>query len=204
MKSLLIAIKPKWCAKIMNGDKTIEIRKQFPKDYVGWVYIYCTKGELLQRHWQKVDRIGKFITYGRKVKEKDYDSPHTLNGKVVAKFTLNKVEEIPARRFSVYTYPYTETLDDYELLTKSCLTTKELDDYLGYDKNGYAIHISNLKIFDKPKELSEFKIKRKINECSGCKYLDTNTYDHCIKCEETKPLTKAPQNMIYIEVENNE
>ena len=27
MKAIMIAIKPKWCAKIMNGDKTIEVRK---------------------------------------------------------------------------------------------------------------------------------------------------------------------------------
>ena len=44
--------------------------------------------------------------------------------------------------------------------------------------------------------------ERKINECSGCKYLDTNTYEHCIKCEETKPLTKAPQSWQFIEGED--
>ena len=45
MKAILISIKPYWVAKILNGEKTIEIRKRFPKDYVGWVYIYCTKGK---------------------------------------------------------------------------------------------------------------------------------------------------------------
>ena len=43
MKAILMSIKPKYVAKILNGEKTIEIRKKFPKDYVGWVYIYCTK-----------------------------------------------------------------------------------------------------------------------------------------------------------------
>ena len=42
-KSILMSVQPKWVAKILNGEKTIEIRKRFPKDYVGWVYIYCTK-----------------------------------------------------------------------------------------------------------------------------------------------------------------
>ena len=44
-KSILMSIKPQYVAKILNGEKTIEIRKRFPKDYVGWVYIYCTKGK---------------------------------------------------------------------------------------------------------------------------------------------------------------
>ena len=42
------------------------------------------------------------------------------------------------------------------IIVKSCLKVQELKDYLGY-KNGYGWHISNLKIYDKPKELSEFE-----------------------------------------------
>lgn len=41
-KAILLSIRPEWVAKILNGEKTIEVRKQFPKDYRGWVYIYCT------------------------------------------------------------------------------------------------------------------------------------------------------------------
>ena len=44
MKSILISIKPKWVAKILNGEKTIEMRKTMPKsDLPIDVYIYCTK-----------------------------------------------------------------------------------------------------------------------------------------------------------------
>ena len=43
MKSILLSIKPEWLCKILNGEKTIEVRKKFPKDYVGWVYLYCSK-----------------------------------------------------------------------------------------------------------------------------------------------------------------
>lgn len=43
-KEILSSIKPEWVEKILSGKKTIEIRKQFPKDCVGWVYIYCSKG----------------------------------------------------------------------------------------------------------------------------------------------------------------
>ena len=184
MKSILLSIRPEWVAKILNGDKTIEVRKLFPKKYVGWVYIYCTKGELLQRHWQKVDGIGKFITYGRKTKEKDYDSPHTLNGKVVARFYCDNVEEIKYKIGCPFPY-----LDFESELPKTCLTDEELEDYLftkkGY-QNGYAIHISKLEIFDKPKELIEFYRKYDQHDYSPVYYM---------------PITKAPQNYLYIEGE---
>ena len=38
-----MSINPYWVAKILNGEKTVEVRRKFPKDYRGWVYIYCTK-----------------------------------------------------------------------------------------------------------------------------------------------------------------
>lgn len=43
-KAILMSIKPSWCDKIANGDKTIEIRKTKPKLETPFkVYIYCTK-----------------------------------------------------------------------------------------------------------------------------------------------------------------
>lgn len=208
-KAILISINPKWCAKIMNGEKTIEVRKnkalasaiQKLIDENGYadIYVYCSK-----------DKKGYLTEYcGKETNEHlywsfDLGKANGLNGKVLFKFRCYKVEEIVLNKNHFVNEQYsTDELDYEELLKQSCLTYKELDDYLQCEI-GYAIHISDLKIFDKPKELSELKVKRKINECSGCKYLDTNTYEHCIKCEETRLLTKAPQNMIYIEVENNE
>ena len=179
MKSILLSIKPEWVEKILNGEKTIEVRKQFPKDYVGWVYIYCKKGELLQRHWQKVDGIGKFITYGRKAKDKDYDSPHTLNSKVVARFYCDKVEEITTEKWS--------PSKEQDLLKASCLTENQLFDYCNLEsrKPFYAIHISKLEIFDRPKYLTEY-YKTYIETEKGIYY---------------QVLTKAPQNYCYIEGE---
>ena len=179
MKSILLSIKPQWVEKILNGEKTIEVRKRFPKDYVGWVYIYCTKSELLQRHWQKVDGIGKFITYGRKTKDKDYDSPHTLNGKVVARFWCDKVEEITTEKWS--------PSKEQDLLKASCLTENQLFDYCNLEsgKPFYAIHISKLEIFDEPKYLTEY-YKTYIETEKGIYY---------------QVLTKAPQNLCYVEGE---
>ena len=185
MKSLLIAIKPIWCAKIMNGEKTVEVRKnkalasaiQKLIDENGYadIYVYCSKGK---------ERLVNLID------DSFYCGASTrLNGKVVLKFRCYKVEEIVLNKNHFVNEQYsTDKLDYEELLEQSCLTYKELDDYLQCE-SGYAIHISNLEIFDKPKELNEFKMPRKlIGYGMSCNYYSV------------KPLTKVPQNFCYIEV----
>ena len=171
MKAILISIKPKWVAKILNGEKTIEIRKTYPKcDLPIYVYIYCTKdkkGIFKERH------SGYTLLNQNKWIQSE------LNGKVVAKFTLNKVEEIKHK-------VHWEDFDSYYMLgnmvyddEETCVSEEELSEYLK-DNTGYAWHISNLIIFDKPKELSEFR---------------QYGYEWFI------PVEKAPQSMCYIEVE---
>ena len=83
MKAILISIKPKYVAKILNGEKTIEIRKTMPKcDLPIDVYIYCKKEEYPEiTLYSQENEFGGYME-------------HTGNGKVVAKFTLNKTEEI--------------------------------------------------------------------------------------------------------------
>ena len=42
-KAVMLSIRPKWCEKIVNGEKTIEIRKTRPKLQTPFkCYIYCT------------------------------------------------------------------------------------------------------------------------------------------------------------------
>ena len=169
-KAILISIKPKWVAKILNGKKTFEIRKRFPKDYVGWVYIYCTK----DKKYANLINRGGFLT-----------------GMVVARFWCDKVENIQC----IWSYAAgncyePETFYEHDLLEKSCLTYSELNEYLN-GKNGYAIHITKLEIFDKPKEIGEFNTKH-YPQFAG---LVKNTIHY-----ELQPLTKAPQSWCYIEV----
>ena len=47
MKAIMMSIRPRHVRDILNGDKIKEIRKRFPSDYRGWVYIYVTKGKEL-------------------------------------------------------------------------------------------------------------------------------------------------------------
>ena len=178
MKSILISTRPQWVAKILNGEKTIEVRKRFPTNYVGWVYIYCTK----DKKYANLINRGGFLT-----------------GMVVARFWCDKVEEI------VYSEEdcewKTKSLCFEELLNKS-LTHDYLLEYLG-DNGGYAIHITKLEIFDKPKNISEFEHLVKYT-CNTCPYFTIsngivgNTMYSI--CEELKPLTCAPQSYCYIEI----
>lgn len=169
MKSILLSIKPEWVAKILNGEKTIEVRKKFPKDYVGWVYVYCTKGH--------------------ETKHIKYVSPiHEWLGKVVARFWCDKVKYLVEDKFHEY---YTEELEENEILKKSCLTYSQLFNYLK-GKVGYAIHISKLEIFDRPKELNEFYN----NDFEKIRFQTMRVSEL-----QKYKLTKAPQNYCFIEGE---
>ena len=205
MIAILISIRPEWVAKILNGEKTVDIRKTCPeifkhlKPYEGCsidVYIYCTKGKY---------EMGKFNSDKKYHEIRDDCSyaggwlrglpDETVNGKVVAKFTLNKVEK----------YPYIS--DKYDKLIGSCLSEKELLDYstikiengIRFVKTLYAWHISNLVIFDKPKELSEFYkvgFDKAMKESLKLKpYPLSSAY-----IEKQYQLTKAPQSFCYVEV----
>ena len=171
-KAILMSIQPRWVAEILNGNKTIEVRKKFPKDYVGWVYIYCTKGKTLgsiikinSEETSKLLKkpIGTICGINKGFEnEKDYN----LKGKVVARFWCDKVEEIEHYPYEAPEHPRgyqiaydTQTTNWDKLCEMSCLSRDELFDYLGRN-NGYAIHISKLEIFDKPREINEFGITK--------------------------------------------
>ena len=199
MKAILISIKPKYVAQILNKQKTIVIRKSYPKcDLPIDVYIYCCYGETLSKGTREniLTPDGKIII----------NKPPKLNGSVVAKFTLNKVEPIVK---SYHNYwgglYYSQDLTEINLLDKAQISREEIGKYLENSK-GYAWHIDNLEIFDKPKELSEFKHPKPsicgvkdnkgLYQCDKCKYGHSEFWH----CECRLPLTKAPESWCYVEV----
>ena len=145
MKSVLIAIRPKWVEKIVNGEKTIEVRKTAPKEVPFKAYIYETQGRT-ETPW--IDEDGHFIYKGR--------------GQVIGEFICDKVDEynfhngltefnsmgLPSRIYGSYLI----FADDYKAM---CLSYNEVKNY-GKGKTLYGWHIRDLKIYDKPRELSEF------------------------------------------------
>ena len=125
--------------------------------------LYCTKSK------NKYDRL---------VRDEHYGNPfylygaitenfESLNGKIVAECDF-EVERIDYRSAELlFNRHYLEVLD------KSCLTDKEMYDYLK-GENGYAIHIKNLHIFDEP---------IKLEKCHNDDFSSVVNY--------------APQNMMY-------
>lgn len=149
-KAVLISIRPKWCEKIVSGVKTIEVRKTRPKLETPFkCYIYCTKAEerLIGILKDGDENYGE-IYHGKPVFIKtDEGSVCDMWGKrqkVIGEFVCEEIVEIDgARRIQS------------DVARPTCLEPAELHKYLGVAL-GYGWHISNLKIYDEPKELGEF------------------------------------------------
>lgn len=142
MKSVLISIQPKWCEKIVSGKKTIEVRKTRPKIESPFkCYIYETK----EKAYEDIGICGRTKDGTR------YNFVHRI-GKVIGEFVCDCVED-----FSKWEYDYPSLLRHINLYAGTNCDFKFLDNYLKGKKKGYGWHISDLKIYDKPKDLNEFK-----------------------------------------------
>lgn len=189
MKSVLISIQPKWCELIASGKKTVEVRKTKPKLETPFkVYIYCTKGigDCLWR-WNGIWYDTQFPN----------ERPNRLDGKVIGEFVCDRIIDI---LYSQYFVDYYHSMPQADL-EATCLDMGHIDEYL-LSKDGYGWHISDLVIYDKPKELSEFWNADKCPYASkdGCTY----KY-HCFRAGQTKrcgdTLTRPPQSWCYVEGE---
>lgn len=147
-KAVLISIRPKWCEKIVSGEKTIEVRKNRPKLKTPFkAYIYCTTGRPDLNIPISQERLMQdYLNTGSM---KSLNCPHG-NGKVIGEFTCDRVDLIvpTTEPYGIY-----DIDDDYVLQT--CLENGALWNY-GHGQPLYGWRISNLKIYDTPKELNEF------------------------------------------------
>lgn len=170
MKAVLISIQSKWCELIARGKKTVEVRKTKPKIETPFkYYIYESKG------------TKKYISQPSPIPY--YEG----KGKVIGEFVCDTIDE------------YTNySLDEQcghikrreDLLRSACMTLKDWRDYIGsYGSDwGCAWHISNLIIYDKPKELSEFRL-----------YNVRAYYDEELKLPmPTHEITRPPQSWCYV------
>ena len=159
MKSVLISIRPQWCEKIASGEKTIEVRKTRPKQETPFkCYIYCTKDS------KKLLTYSDYCGYDMT----DFSKDFLANGHVIGEFGCDRVYQYASDFFR--TKPLEGTDISTEDMTKfSCLSAKELYEYEHsaepkenciYLVGLYGWHISNLKIYDTPKPLSEFGLTR--------------------------------------------
>lgn len=188
-KAVLFSIKPKYCELIASGKKTIEVRKTRPKIDVPFKgYIYCTKpskkhqticgcmtlnSDELYRHPKQG------IKYGDSIElmccNDEYSKDNFLNGKVIGEFVCDTV--ITDRTFG----------HDPMFKALSCMSDAEIASYCTANEM-YGFHISNLLIYDKPKELGEFE---KPHEYIYQSYRKQNSF--------FKGVTRPPQSWGYVE-----
>lgn len=215
MNAILVSVPPEVCARIANGEQTLLLMKRIPKlDAPYKVYMYCTK----KRH---KDQYGDLVFYRDEngVIEENGEIYSTFEcGKVIGSFVCEKQE-----KFTVGSL----RSDDIEKL--ACVSYSEMislyyksEELDGKTvKFGYGLHIPDLKIYDTPKALGEFKttyhcfndrkVKFHTNPIIGdirgnykdisfcrqcCKYYNSEFQD-CMK--QSKPLTRPPAMWCYVE-----
>ncbi len=218
MKSVLLSIQPKWCELIASGKKTIEVRKTRPKiDTPFKVYIYCTlppKEELfthgrIREYANELLRLqdGRIVYgYGMQlccdIEDRPYSQDNFLCKKVIGEFVCDEITNL----FALSKF----WLSD-EILSDTCLSPTEIRNYANGADKVYGWHISDLKVYDEPKELSNFRIFCKSYydgyKCDDCKYLvnyDCCEYDEkdCC-CDGLKPLERPPLSWCYVNVSDD-
>ena len=181
MKSVLISIRPQLVEKIASGQKTIEVRKTAPQEVPFKAYVYCTIGNGVKG---------------------DYLVPSGIQcGKVIGEFVCDRIEMVNAKCSD-----YGIDLFYHDCLTNGCLTEREIEKYFNIPEdrdlramkgNGYVWNISDLKIYDKPRELSEFSRPCSYSGlCFSCKRTSFKK-DGNLLCN-TK-ITRPPQSWMYVE-----
>ncbi len=174
MKSILISIRPQWVEKIASGEKMIEVRKTRPKIETPFKCdIYCTIGTGVKGDYLVQSGI--------------------QCGKVIGEFVCDMVYLIKNQCDSFVVANEKQSVTN-EIARQSCLDYYDMVAYLG-NKNGYGWHISDLKIYDKPKELSEFKHWINNKDYDGWNEQRTKI----IKGFVLRPLTRPPQSWCYVE-----
>lgn len=167
-KAVLNSIRPEWVKKILSGGKTLEVRKTRP-----------TLGTPFKCYIYCTNSGVSAGMWGK-------------HGKVVGEFLCDVILPIQVECSSPV------ALGAGIEFPGTCLTDRQILEYLGNGKQGYAWHISELEIYDTPKELAEFHTWKKCKSCSKSGYESTACiYDE--NCMVPAAITKAPQSWCYVE-----
>lgn len=203
-KAVMLSIRPKWCEKIASGEKTIEVRKTKPKLETPFkCYIYCTKASVRYQticgcHVLNSDELYRHpeqgIKHGYSIELmlcENYTKDNFLNGKVIGEFTCDRIYELA---------PLNHAPDDVE--RKACLTREEIVKYL--KGIGYGWHITDLRIYDTPRELSEFwrdcpEYSELSTNCWGCENVCGDDDETDCNTDGRLYIRRAPQSWCYVE-----
>lgn len=188
-KAVLISIRPKWCELIASGKKTIEVRKTAPKIPTPYkCYIYCTMNTHDPRGWlgcydHDFHRFG--LISPMNIEAGKHMNIEVCSGKVIGEFVCDRMDTLSGRGVATEEY-----------LRDVCLT---VDQYNAYRKGRatYFWHISDLVIYDEPKELSDF-----MKPCDP----DPDGIPLCLQCKRLVEnygcggtILRPPQSWCYVE-----
>lgn len=188
---ILISIHSQWCEKIFNREKRIEVRKTAPNfDTPFEALVYCTKSKPFL--YKNPNNGELFLDSNGGYRGGDYEDRY-LTGKVIGSFMCDKILPIDYIRYW-----------NNGIAIDTCLSYGQIANY-GKGKPLYGWHISDLKIYDKPKKLSDFRgLCKKNHECENpviCEYLEYDALSDCgFNCSCARPyITRAPQSWCYVE-----
>lgn len=159
LPEIMLSIQIQWCEKIASEKKTIEVRKTKPKIQTPFkCYIYCTKNKtgFQQQYNSKV--IGEFVC-----DRIDKFSAEFTDGDCYEDICYYYEDTDDELQAIIIATNGNENPNDCFLCKESCLSFNDIKKYIGLDfheKPFYGWHISKLIIYDKPKELSAFRLKR--------------------------------------------
>lgn len=181
MKSVLISIQPKWCELIAARRKSLELRKSKPNIPVPFkCYIYQTR----HRWVFKILRAMKLNTLA--------DILESGFGMVIGEFACD------------YILGHCEMANADLAERPSCVHRDKIFEYSG-GKEVYGWHISDLRIYDEPKPLTDFysickEYRKGDPRCGGCDYYQSmGEYPPECACDGVRYLSRQPQSWCYVE-----
>lgn len=166
-KAVMLSIRPKWCEKIASGEKTIEVRKTRPKLETPFkCYIYCTQSGVALGAWGK-------------------------HGKVIGEFTCDRIDEYDDDTIFSFRHEDYARWNDFGL-DRACMHPEDFQNYAD-GKWLYGWHISDLRIYDTPRELS---MLCRPYVCDDC---DAKWATDCNACHDKGKIKRPPQSWRYVE-----
>lgn len=207
MKEVLISIRPEWCERIANGEKTVEVRKTKPKLNTPFkCYIYCTKSKLFTKsHYNGKIYVATSKKYQNSL---EHNGNITLSGKVIGEFVCNEITRIVPCGYDNRSIELNIVDDNLKCkkLDKGFLSRCQLSysDIEKYANGGevYGWHISDLVLYYEPKDIGEFYKSGMLSyddwlygiyNGNGGDRSSYESYKNAFK------LSKAPQSWCYVE-----
>ena len=206
MSAVMLSINPKWCELIANGIKTVEVRKTRPKIETPFkCYIYCTKPKMITKYVFRPEDYPEYMRPEKPVfcKTPDGSSPFCSevngNGKVIGEFVCDCITPL----YNVCTDGWSLLRGgrheiEKQLVRMAGLTEGEFHEYAS-GQYCFAWHISDFKIYDKPRELREFKKAGFMTEEDWLAALYPNTHCHYEAWAKRFEVTRPPQSWCCVE-----